>query len=209
MLEEIVPLEPVHFFGFQVDVPYTQAGKLTKKHRLPDLSSLHNMHPFADVSMGWNELGIYLHFTIEGSFRHPDFPGIRSGDSIELFFDTRDVKTTAYNTRFCHHFYFLPISVQPNGEAIQAGEMTRFRTEDTHELCDPDLLQIEKKKGGKFEIFLPRETLYGYDPTQFSRIGFTYRINRVGGAVQYFSANEGDFSIEKQPSLYASMRLVK
>ncbi len=56
--------------------------------------------------------------------------------------DTRDLKTSGYNTKFCHHFYFLPEKI----DGIQCGEVTRFRTEDTHELCDPQFLQVESHK---------------------------------------------------------------
>ncbi len=31
---------------------------------------------------------------------NPFFPNVNQGDSFELFIDTRDVKTSGYNTRF-------------------------------------------------------------------------------------------------------------
>ncbi|MCC5832448.1 MAG: hypothetical protein JJU12_05325 [Chlamydiales bacterium] len=207
MFEELVPLVPVHFFQIQADCPYGK--RLAEKHRLPDLSKLNGERPFADLYMGWSEEGISLKVEVEGRFDQPDFPNFQTADSIELFFDTRDVKRSGYNTRFCHHFYFLPERIQNNGERVQAGEATRFRTEERHELCDPEKLVIKKGKKGIFEIFLPAESLHGYDPSQFSRLGFTYRINRINGASQVFSAHDEDFSIEQQPSLWASFRLVR
>ena len=99
--------------------------------------------------------------------------------------------------------------MQTNGESVQAGEATRFRTEDAHELCDSSTLEIQKTKKGKFEIFIPAACLHGYDPTQFSRLGFSYRINRMGQGGQVFSANDEDFKIEQQPSLWASLELKK
>jgi hypothetical protein len=207
MLEELVPLVPVHFVQIQADCLYGK--RLAEKHRLPDLSKLNGQRPFADLYMGWSEEGIALRVEVECPFDQPDFPNFQTADSIELFFDTRDVKTSGYNTRFCHHFYFLPEPVQNNGDRIQAGEATRFRTEDRHELCDAEKLGIKKVKKGKFEIFIPAECLHGYDPSQFNRLGFTYRINRLNGASQFFSAHDEDFSIEQQPSLWGSIRLVK
>ncbi len=207
MLEELVPLVPVHFVQIQADC---FAGKrLSDKHRLPDLSKLNGLRSFADLSIGWSEEGVRMRVVIEGAFNEPDFPNFQTADSIELFFDTRDVKTTGYNTRFCHHFYFLPEAVQHDGNRIVAGEATRFRTEDVHALCDGDKLEIKKGKKGIFEIFIPAECLHGYDPGQFNRMGFTYRINRINNTSQYFSANDEDFSIEQQPSLWASLKLVK
>jgi len=211
MLEEIVSLNAANFFAFQMDCHATKGQKLEKKHRLPDLSVFQNSSSFADVFIGWHAKGIYLEIQVEGAFDQPDFPKFAAADSIELFFDTRDVKTAGFNTRFCHHFYFLPRPVASNGDEVQAGEATRFRTEDAHELCDPNLLVVQgtkNKKGSGIKIFIPSECLHGYDPTQFDRLGFTYRINRINGSKQNFSASDADFSIESQPSLWASLKLV-
>lgn len=213
MLEELIPLEPVHFFAFQLDCHYVKAGRLDQGHFLPDLSSFHEGSSFASVALGWHDKGIYVQAHVNGAFDQPDFPNFAEADSIELFFDTRDVKTTGFTTRFCHHFYFLPDPMQTSsGEDVHAGEMTRFRTDDVHPLCDPSLLEVtsvKEKRKRVVHIFIPSESLHGYDPTQFDRLGFTYRINRIDGSKQHFSASGADFSIESQPSLWASLKLVK
>ena len=176
-----------------------------KRHRLPDLAAFYEERSFAELSMGWEPKGIHLLIVVQGGFDQPDFPNFLDSDSVELFFDTRDVKPPGYTTRFCHHFYFLPAPVQVDGNLVQAGEITRFRSDEVHELCDPALLRIEvseEKKNRRMHIFIPSECLYGYDPAQFDRLGFTYRINRKNGSRQYFSASGADFSIESQPSLW-------
>ncbi len=208
--EELIPLTPVHFFAIQADCYYVKGKLLEKKHFLPDLSLFHGTSPFARVALGWNEEGIVATVYVNGPFEQSTFPDFRIGDSIELFFDTRDVKTRGYPTRFCHHFYFLPTPVATNGEDVQAGEITRFRTEDRHDLCDCSALVVEresKKKGQMITILIPIQCLYGYDPSQFDRLGFTYRINRGRERVQYFSANDEDFTLEQQPSFWASLKL--
>jgi len=212
MFDELVPLAPVDFFSFQIDCHYIENRNFEKKHLLPDLSAFHDDNPsFARVSIGWHAKGVYVWVNVNGRFDQSGFPHFAETDSIELFFDTRDVKTTGYVTKFCHHFYFLPQPVQTNGDQIQTGEITRFRTDDVHELCDASQLKIEvsqtKKKCG-VNIFIPSECLYGYDPTQFDRLGFNYRINRINGSSQGFSASDADFPIESQPSLWASLKLV-
>lgn len=200
MLEELVPLVPVHFFQVQA------ACHHGKPRPLPSLEELNGTKPFADVAIGWSDEGITVHVEVKSAFNQPEFPHFQTADSIELFFDTRDVKTSGYNTRFCHHFFFLPEAVLHDGERVQAGEVTHFRTEDAHPLCESSLLMVTRTKK-KIEIYLPRECLHGYDPRQFSRLGFSYRINRVGGAAQVFSAHDEDFTIEQQPSLWASLKL--
>ncbi len=70
-------------------------------------------------------------------------------------------------------------------DGVAKGEKTHFRTEDSHPLCDPQLLQTQvqlRKEGYDLRIFIPALCLNGYDPKQFDRLGFTYRINRAAGA---------------------------
>lgn len=211
MFEELLPLTPCHFFNLQVDCYHAKDDKLSKKHLLPDLSLFQGERPFAQVFLGYQKEGIRAEVEIEGSFDQSFFPHFQTGDSIEFFFDTRDVKTSGHTTRFCHHFYFLPVPPSDaSGDSLLSAEITRFRTEDAHPLCDPSKIQVESKIGIKrtvVKIFIPSESLFGYDPEQFNRIGFTYRINRVRGKPQFFSANARDFTIEQQPSLWASLQL--
>jgi len=216
MWDEIVPLSPAHFFAFSADCSYVKGKRetpLSKKHFLPDLTEFHAAQSFADVAVGWNEEGFFATFYVKEPIREIFFPDFQDGDAIELFIDTRDVKTSGFNTRFCHHFYFLPEPLETEeGATIQTGEITRFRTEDAHELCDPSLLYVDCEKGRKdyrLHVFIPSECLNGFDPGQFDRLGFTYRIHRFKGNPQFFSASSEDFSIEQQPSLWASLKLIK
>lgn len=206
--QEPFSLSPVHFFQLSVDCFQVNLkagfGKFEKKHLLPNTSPLCNEDYFADVSLGWNREGIAAEVSLSESFQEASYPNIANGDSVELMIDTRDVKTSGYNTRFCHHFFFLPESI----EGRQAGEMTTFRTEDIHDLCDPQDLKVFCRKT-MMQIFIPASCLYGYDPDQFDRLGFTYRINRRGNFPQHFSAVTNNFQVEQQPSLWSSLKLVK
>lgn len=210
--DKFVPLSPINFFQISADCHHTKSELTTsnlRTHQLPDISSISNEDSFADVAMGWNIDGIEVLVHIKEPMHEVYYPEVSRGDSVELFFDTRDVKTSGFNTRFCHHFFFLPEAF----EGHAAGEITRFRTEDVHELCDPRELKVKvlkgKKEGYTLIISIPSHCLYGYDPEQFNRLGFTYRINRAGGAPQHFSVMTQDYQIDQQPSLWSSIRLVK
>lgn len=208
-------LSPVNFFQIGANCHFVEKRSFPqlsktnlKKYLLPDTSALCGEDTFAQLGMGWNQEGIELYVVIGQAMEQCQYPDVERGDSVELFFDTRDVKTSGFNTRFCHHFFFLPESV----EGIQAGEITRFRTEDIHELCDPNELKIKTDLRSKemiLQIFIPSQCLYGYDPDQFNRMGFTYRINRYKGKSQHFSATSDDYQIEQQPSLWSTLQLVK
>lgn len=181
MLEELTPLLPVHFFSLQLPCYLVQKKHLEKKHLLPSTADLTRKKQIASLYLGWHKEGLSL--KIES--KHPL-------KSLELFIDTRDQKQVGYPTRFCHHFFF-------DIENEEGSEITRIKVDESHELCNPALLQISSGK-----IFIPKEALFGYDPTQFARLGFTYRINR---GEQLFSISDENFSIEKHPSFWASLTL--
>lgn len=209
--EKPLSLTPINFFALSSDCHYLPDIKMApafSTHLLPNTSHLCHEYAFAKVAMGWNEAGLAFQIQVDQPLVKANFPDLQRGDSVELFIDTRDLKSAGFNTRFCHHFYFLP---EPVGEQL-CGEITHFRTEDCHPLCDPHLLQCETysgKKDYKLKIFIPAQCLYGYDSKQFDRVGFTYRINRMGGKPQHFSVVSQDYQIEQQPSLWSSIRLVK
>ncbi len=200
-MDEIVPMAPIDFFEIGADIlplkaekPFAIDSRNFAHFRLPDTSALCNETAYAEVALGWSKEGLELAVRADSLSR------------VELMIDTRDVKTSGYNTRFCHHFYFLPEAI----DGVQAGELTRFRTEDTHELCDPKALQVKFKRQASQEtlhIFIPASCLHGYDPDQFRRMGFNYRLMNTQRDLQHFSVISEEFQIEQQPSLWASLNL--
>lgn len=214
---ESFAITPVHFFQLSADCRYLEgaeeafpllSARKAAAFRLPDTSMLCAEEHFAEVSMGWNSGGLEFFIQFNEPFQESVYPEVTRGDSVELFIDTRDIKTSGYATRFCHHFFFLPEAV----EGCVAGELTRFRTEDSHELCNAQDLQVKAEFGRKnytMHIFIPSQCLHGYDPDQVNHLGFTYRINRYHDHPQHFSVTSNDYQIEQQPSLWASLQLVR
>lgn len=215
--EEFVPITPVNFFQLSADCRHLPCEKgysfpclkerNADNYLLPDTSRLCAEDKFADVSVGWHEEGLEFYVDVDSPFLRAFYPAVDLGDSVEIFIDTRDVKTAGFNTRFCHHFFFLAEGV----EGHLSGEITRFRTEDTHPLCDSNELKMKslvRPSSYTMNIFIPSHCLYGYDPAQFNRLGFSYRINRSEGFPQHFSVVSEDFAIDQQPSLWASLKLV-
>jgi hypothetical protein len=201
-------LSPINFFQLRLEGHHASNGITAKKYLLPNTADLCQEEHFAKVFFGWNAQGLEFLVEVASPFKISSYPDVTRGDSVELMIDTRDVKTSGYNTRFCHHFFFLPEPL----EGIQAGEITRFRTEDKHELCDSLELSVKsdvKSKSYTMKIFIPAHCLVGYDPEQFDRLGFTYRINRSQGDPQHFSVVSQEYQIEQQPSLWSTIKLVK
>jgi hypothetical protein len=208
--DESFSLNPIHFFALSCDCRYLPKKEQTPSlttYALPSTQRLTHEDLFSKVAMGWNEEGIALHIQINQPASESFYPELERGDSVELFFDTRDLKSSGFNTRFSHHFFFLPQSV----EGVTKGEKTHFRTEDSHPLCDPQELRCQtqlRRNEYSMKIFIPTQCLHGYDPKQFDRLGFTYRINRYGGKPQHFAVVSEDYQIDQQPSLWGSIKLI-
>lgn len=199
-LETLPPLLPLHFFQMALE------AKRGKKFALPKTSDLLGEDHFADVYFTWTEEGIKIEARVKKTFEEAIYPDFSKGDCIEICLDTRDLKTAGFATKFCHHFLFLPKEVQ----GVQCQEITRFRTEDTHPLCDPKSLSCSAEFSSRafsMEIFLPKSNLHGYDPASFDRLGFTYRVHRTGGPPQHFSVSSQFYKMEQSPSLWSSIKL--
>ncbi len=206
----LVPaLLPAEFFAMICKVEYSKTAPATRAMRaflLPDTSELLGEEAFAQMALCWNDDGIYVDAHVDKPLEEVSFPHFSRGDALELFFDTRDVKTAGFATRFCHHFVILPQAIQ----GVQAQEMTHFRTEDTHPLCDPKDIRVETTlKRGSYILrtFIPAHCLHGFDPKGFDRMGFTYRLHRFAGPPQHFSVSSSHFSLEQSPRLWASLIL--
>lgn len=210
--EELPALSPLHFFNLTAEVGFAKEAPsmrvLMRSHRLPCMAELLSETPFAQVALNWGIEGVSIGVVVEKPFEEAYYPEWSQGDALELFFDTRDLKGAGFLTRFCHHFLILPQEVQ----GIRALELTRFRTEDSHPLCDPLEIGVATEFFGssyQLHIFLPAHCLHGYDPSVFDRLGFTYRIHRKGGNPQHFAVPSSDFCIEQSPRLWGSLKLIK
>ncbi|MBS0627301.1 MAG: hypothetical protein JSS09_03715 [Verrucomicrobia bacterium] len=200
LLEGMDPLFPADFFKFNIEIKQT----LTL---LPDFSDLLGEDSLSSLSLSWSDSGLSGVFSIKNPLEASFFPDFIKGDAIELFLDTRDNKKSGFATKFCHHFVFLGKEV--NGVRVQ--EITKFRLEDAHTLCDPAeiLFKVIEKKGGYEATFtLPKEVLHGYDPLQFSKLGLAYRIHRYKGKPMHFPFSGKYFEPLQHPSLWASLLLV-
>jgi hypothetical protein len=207
--DKFPPIAPVHFFRLNVDLKYGK--EITRKlfgkgFQLPDTSSFLGEDHFADVAIAWNEDGIEVRVHVHQKFETASYPKFEEGDAIELFIDTRDLKDAGFPTRFCHHFLILPQEVQ----GVRALELTRFRNEDSHPLCDPDAIQVETEMTSRdytIRIHLPAEILYGYDPKAFDKLGLTYCIHRPKRESQHFAVSSNYVQVAQHPSLWATCKL--
>lgn len=209
--EYVDPMLPVDFFSVQLEIPYVKGFSSSKWFReiplLPDMTPYLGEDKFADLALGWNEEGLLGELIANKEFEESVFPRYEEGDSLELFIDTRDIKQAGFATKFCHHFVFLIQEVQ----GIKAQEMTKFRSDDSHPLCDAELLMSEVKFGKKeyqMQFHIPSSCLFGYDPASFQRLGFTYKINRPKAPSQHFSVSSKYYDVLQHPSSWSSLKII-
>jgi hypothetical protein len=198
IFEELPALSPVQFFALSWDCPYLKGDlRVSGDHQIPSTVELLGEEEFAELFMGWNEQKIEMEVRTHRRTNR---------DSVEIFFDTRDLKTKAQVSKYCHHFIFTP----DEKEGFFGREITRFRNEDIHRLCDPSELGVDVESDESsyiLRIRIPAICLFGYDPFQFQRLGFTYRVNRADLPSQHFAVSSEEFNIEQQPSLWATCKL--
>lgn len=215
LFENSPPLLPLEFFSLSCAIQHgacsclePSSRAMRSKHLLPDISELLGEERFAEVAFLWNEEGLSFEVFIDKPFEEVYFPLYSKGDAIELFIDTRDLKTVGFATRFCHQFVILPQAIQD----IQALETTHFRTEDAHPLCEGQEIGVQAHfhdDAYSVRIVIPAHCLHGYDPKSYDRIGFTYRIHRTGGPPQHFAVSSEHFAIEQAPKAWASVTMSK
>jgi hypothetical protein len=209
LFEDLPGFSAVQFFGINSDCNYIKGSlKPDKIFLLPDTSDLLGEASFADVYAGWNVEKLSFRIHSRAPFQKAGEGDFRREDCVELFIDTRDLKTKRVISKFCHHFIFFPVQVQN----FYGREITRFHNEDVHRLCHPEDLQVVSylEDGGyTLSIEIPSACLHGYDPLSFSRIGFTYRINRTDGPPQHFAVSSEEYAIEQHPATWGTLTLKK
>ncbi len=91
-------------------------------------------------------------------------------------------------------------------------ELTLLRTEELRPLARQDQVTVTTHtRPGTYQVLIEiaKEALYGFDPSSFDRLGFTYRINRKGKRAQHFALSSQEYTLERQPDLWATLYLKK
>lgn len=212
MFESLPSLLPLHFFELYFDARYVSAtkrrGKLGKEYLINPTGKYSDEDDCIELFLGWNEKGLIAQAKIFSANIEIDPSDFRKGDSLELFFDTRNLKSQGYVSKFSHHFVIFPELV----DNFYLKEVTRFRNEDMHILASPADFDVNIEEGKDFyfaDIFIPAKCLYGFDPSRFDKLGFTYRVNRRGKDPAYFSVSSLEIAVERNPYFWATVNLVK
>lgn len=178
-IKEIGAIAPLGFFNLSFSL-HRELSELPVTHFLLDEL------PLCKFKMSYSDERLQFSVTQKNNWVEED--------RLHLFIDTRDLKDRGVPHRYCHHFV---ISIQGGEEA------TRFRGEEARKIADPFSVAF---KGKTLEGELSE--LYGFNPKECQRIGFTYLFEREDGQKQHFALSSRDYNIEQHPDLWASGTLV-
>lgn len=192
MFESMIAFNSSSFFTFGFSLHQVKSRQLTKSHRLPRLDEWMGEEGVCEVYLGWSVDGLALKVACA------DGTLLEEG-TFELMIDTRDVKNASATHRFCHHFSF---------NCEEGREVTRFRSEDAHPLCDPTLLELECKKK-EMVVWIPKEALVGYEPSSFDRMGLAYQLSAQGEILQQLPLSSRDVVLDKHPGRWAAAHLAE
>src|SRR5436190_21754120 len=108
-------------FLFRIAYPCRHVAKIPKEDegrlldlpeacRIDNFAAMDEKRTFADVRLGWNELGLALQVEVRGKDRAPQGHEARPrvSDGVTLWVETRDARTSHRASRYCHQFHFLP-----------------------------------------------------------------------------------------------------
>jgi hypothetical protein len=217
MTERLLPTRLL--FRFSVPCLYRESlwtaegAALGAEHRLPSLTQLDEGRSYADVRAAWSEAGLSFRVQVEGKRQQPWCREARpdESDGLRIWIDTRDTHSIHRASRFCHQFVFLPLGSGRQLADPSAEPLLINRAKENAKPVRPGVLRVRSEKrvdGYVLDAHIPAAALTGFDPAEHPRLGFTYAmIDRELGN-QTFSCG-GEFSYQDDPSLWASLELVR
>ncbi|MDA7950354.1 MAG: hypothetical protein MPJ24_02615 [Pirellulaceae bacterium] len=211
-------LPPNFLFRFGADVkPFSgKWGKngvtLGESFVLPNFSHLEGRTEYAQLELGWSEEGLAFHTKVTGKEKSLWCRESRLDESDGLFIwiDTRGAQNIHRASRYCHQFAFLPAG----GGTLHKEPLARWvpihrAKEDPKMITNGELKLVAKvtKTGYSLTGMIPSNMLTGYDPDQFSSIGFMYALVDSEKGWQTFG-NGPEFPIKENPTLWGTLNLV-
>jgi hypothetical protein len=211
-------------FRFKIPCGYIGLGdELSELYRLPDLSLLElssdelsgsglgGVSP--DFRAGWNEQGLMFSVTVSGKKQSLCCKSIAptESDGIQIYIDTRDVKDVHRATRFCHRLIFLPTVNDGSRPDPCAFWLPIHRAKAHPNPIDAKKINLQNEifnDGYKLDIFIPQEVLTGFDPMEYSTLGFHFVVADRELGNRYFIVSP-PFPYDNDPSLWGTLLLVR
>ena len=183
-------VSPRFLFRFSVPCRYcdplwtTKGAALGEEHVLPSFSELEQPGAAPEVRAGWSHLGLAFRVEVRGKRQAPWCRAERPEDSdgLQIWLDTRDVKSVHRTGRFCHRLFFLPAGAGRGLTKPVAGVLPIHRARAVHGPIRENQLKVLSRnprgagRGYVLDAFVAADALTGFDPGEHTRLGFTYAV---------------------------------
>jgi hypothetical protein len=217
-----MPILPARFLfrvaypcGYVKNLPARHGGlvDLPEARRLDNFAAMEEVKRFADVRLGWNELGLGLSVEVHGKSQSPaaDQSRFRASDGVTFWIDTRDARTSHRASRYCHQFHFLPTGGGPEHHEPVLGQTKINRALQDAPVAPAGSIPFQASmiRGGyRIEAFLTAAALHGFDSEQNRRLGVFYVVRDAELGEQTLSVG-ADFPYWEDPSLWSVLELMK
>ena len=178
---------------------------------LPDLGALEGRPSWARVRVGYDASGLGIAFeVIDKAGPISPEPGRPSGfDGVQAWIDTRDTRNVHRATRFCHRF--VASLVPGKGRSLEVHVEQKPIARAVADAPSTGLGSIQARaertlSGWRLELFLPAESLHGFDPETNRRLGFGYQVTDPDRGDQFLGVGR-EFPVGEDPSLWSTLLL--
>ncbi len=184
-------------------------GDWSEDEMMPPLGELSGAEQYAELSLAWNDRGLYLALEVPKRDRivtNRQTPS--SADSLELFIDTRAARTSHRATQFCYHLWILPIPPgERSGETVIWQEPIRRRMQPSPR---PNFGSIRlasgiDDEGYVLELAFEPASLHGLDTSDDWEIAMAAVVHDIQRGRQYWGTSS-DVPYERDPSTWGVVR---
>lgn len=175
-------------------------------------TELSDQPPPVDLRIGWNEAGVGVEIRVSGKqhppVSKPDRPD--ATDGCQIWIDTRNTQTIHRANRFCHLFCLLPNGGGRDGSQPVVKQLPIGRAAEDAPVYPPERFTAKCETlsdGYRLEVWIPADTLNGFDPEISPRLGFFAALNdsELG---QHFLTVDSAFPVTNDPSLWQTLELL-
>jgi hypothetical protein len=191
-----------------------QLLNLSEQYRLTPLSDMDGGPSFADVRIAWNPGGLGVSVEVQGKTAPLECSTVNSAfpDGMTIWLDTRATQNVHRATRYCHQFRCLPAGSGTNKKApsvttvpMNRGDGDRTTTA-VKERSAAQVWSEIRSDGYLLEVWLPAESIVGFDPENHRQLGFYYVVKDREHGEQLLTVNH-DFPFEYDPSIWQMLEL--
>jgi hypothetical protein len=184
---------------------------LPESSALPDFAQLDGNASWAKVRVGWSSHGLSLMVLADGvSDEQLDASRPEGFADVHFWIDTRDTRDVSRATRFCHHFVIKLLRKGSRGSlAANVAQRPIARAIADAPIYRGDQVSASAeltKAGWTLALFLPAQSLNGFDPDTNRRLGFAYQISDRLRPDQFLGIGR-EFPVGENPSLWATLEL--